>query len=126
MEEKKLAAQSKQSQMMMQDKNAQRELEIKFHDDDIAVKREQIAANLQLAGMREANANTRHAIEGQRIDTDKNGIDDYLDVRRTDVDEKFKLDQIRVGEEKLAETQRANLANEQLKQEALNKKPAAK
>jgi hypothetical protein len=126
MEEKKLAAQSEQSQMMMQDKNAQRELEIKFHDDDIAVKREQIAANLQLAGIKEANANTRHAIEGQRIDTDKNGIDDYLDVRRTDVDEKFKLDQIRLGEEKLAETQRANLANEQLKQEALNKKPAAK
>ena len=126
MEEKKLAAQSEQSQMMMQDKNAQRELEIKFHDDDIAVKREQIAANLQLAGMREANANTRHAIEGQRIDTDRNGIDDYLDVRRTDVDEKYKLDQIRLGEEKLAETQRANLANEQLKQEAINKKPAAK
>ena len=126
MDEKKLAAQNEQSQMMMQDKNAQRELEIKFHDDDIAVKREQIAANLQLAGIKEANANTRHAIEGQRIDTDKNGIDDYLDVRRTDVDEKYKLDQIRLGEEKLAETQRANLANEQLKQEALNKKPAAK
>jgi hypothetical protein len=126
MEEKKLAAQSEQNQMMMQDKNAQRELEIKFHDDDIAVKREQIAANLQLAGMREANANTRHAIDGQRIDTDKNGIDDYLDVRRTDVDEKYKQDQIRLGEEKLAETQRANLANEQLKQEAINKKPAAK
>jgi hypothetical protein len=68
----------------------------------------------------------RHAADGERIDTDKNGIDDYLDVRRTDVDEKFKLDQIRLGEEKLAETQRANLANEQLKQEAINKKPAAK
>lgn len=126
MEEKKLAAKSEENQMMMQDKNAQRELEIKFHDDDIAVKREQIAANLQLAGIKEANANTRHAIDGQRIDTDKNGIDDYLDVRRTDVDEKYKQDQIRLAEDKLAETQRSNLANEQLKQEAINKKPATK
>jgi hypothetical protein len=126
MEEKKLAAQSEQSQMMMQDKNAQRELEIKFHDDDIAVKREQIQANLQLAGMKEINTNARHAIDGQRVDSDKNGIDDYLDVRRTDVDEKFKLDQIRLGEEKLAETQRSNQAKEELQKEAIEAKKQAK
>jgi hypothetical protein len=126
MEEKKLAAKSEETKAMMADKNAQRELEIKFHDDDIAVKREQIQANLQLAGMKEINTNARHAIDGQRVDSDKNGIDDYLDVRRTDVDEKFKLDQIRLGEEKLAETQRSNQAKEELQKEAIEAKKQAK
>jgi hypothetical protein len=126
MEEKKLAAKSEETKAMMADKNAQRELEIKFHDDDIAVKREQIQANLQLAGMKEINTNARHAIDGQRVDSDKNGIDDYLDVRRTDVDEKFKLDQIRLGEDKLAETQRSNQAKEELQKEAIEAKKQAK
>ena len=76
--------------------------------------------------MREVNSNMRHAVDGERIDTDKNGIDDYLDIRRTDVDEKYKQDQVRIAEDKLAETQRANLAKEELQKEALDIKSAQK
>ena len=126
MEEKKMASQEEQTKALIADKDAQRQVEIKFHDDDIAIKREQIAANLQIAGMKEDNTNLRHAVDGERVDTDNNGIDDYLDIRRTDVDEKYKQDQIRIAEEKLAETQRANQAREQIQQNAINSKPKTK
>ena len=71
--------------------------------------------------MKELNTNTRHAIDGQRVDTDKNGIEDYLDIRRTDVDEKYKQDQIRLGEDKLAEQIRSNTAKEEIAKEKVNK-----
>jgi hypothetical protein len=121
MEEKKMASQEEQTKAMLEDKNAQRQIEVKFHDDDIAVKREQIQADLQIAGMKEMNTNTRHAIDGERVDTDKNGIDDYLDIRRTDVDEKYKQDQIRLGEDKLTEQIRSNTAKEEIAREKVNK-----
>lgn len=121
MEEKKMASQEEQTKAMLEDKNAQRQIEVKFHDDDIAVKREQIQADLQIAGMKEMNTNTRHAIDGERVDTDKNGIDDYLDIRRTDVDEKYKQDQIRLGEDKLTEQIRSNTAKEEIAKEKINK-----
>jgi hypothetical protein len=126
MEEKKLASQEGQTKAMLEDKNMQRQIDLKVHDDEIAVKREKIQADLQIAGMREVNSNMRHAADGERIDTDKNGIDDYLDIRRTDVDEKYKQDQVRIAEDKLAETQRANLAKEELQKEALDIKSAQK
>jgi hypothetical protein len=121
MEEKKMASQEEQTKALLEDKNAQRQIEVKFHDDDIAVKREQIQADLQIAGMKEMNTNTRHAIDGERVDTDKNGIDDYLDIRRTDVDEKYKQDQIRLGEDKLTEQIRSNTAKEEIAKEKINK-----
>jgi hypothetical protein len=126
MEEKKLASQEGQTKAMLEDKNMQRQIDLKVHDDEIAVKREKIQADLQIAGMREVNSNMRHAADGERIDTDKNGIDDYLDIRRTDVDEKYKQDQVRIAEDKLAETQRANQAREEIQKEALDIKSAQK
>ena len=126
MEEKKLASQEEQTKAILEDKNMQRQIDLKVHEDEIAVKREKIQADLQIAGMREVNSNMRHAVDGERIDTDKNGIDDYLDIRRTDVDEKYKQDQVRIAEDKLAETQRANLAKEELQKEALDIKSAQK
>ena len=121
MEEKKMASQEEQNKAMLEDKNAQRQIEAKFHDDDIAVKREQIQADLQIAGMKEMHANSRHAADGERVDTDKNGIDDYLDIRRTDVDEKYKQDQVRLSEDKLTEQIRSNMAKEEIAKEKVNK-----
>jgi len=126
MEERKMASQEEQTKAMLEDKNMQRQIELKIHEDDIAVKREKIQADLQIAGMRELHADNRQAVDGERIDTDKNGIDDYLDIRRTDVDEKYKQDQIRIAEDKLAETQRANLAKEEIQKDAINKRTSNK
>jgi hypothetical protein len=58
-------------------------------------------------------------LEKARIDSDKNGIDDYLDVRRTEVDENYKQEQIRIADAKLVETARANKVKEQLAKETI-------
>ena len=56
-----------------------------------------------------------------RVDSDHNGIDDYLDVRRTEMDENYKNEQIRIADLKIQETERANKAREEIQKEALKK-----
>jgi hypothetical protein len=58
-------------------------------------------------------------LEKARIDSDKNGIDDYLDVRRTEIDEQYKQEQIRIADAKLIETERTNKAKEGLMKESI-------
>lgn len=121
MQEKQLAAQQEQAKMQQQTEQQKREFEIQKHNDEIAVKREQIQADIQIAEMKEVSGHVKDA--NNRIDTDSNGVDDYLDIRRTDIEENYKNEQIRLAQEKLTETQRANLAKEKLQKEAINKKP---
>lgn len=126
MQEKQIAQQQEAAQLANQQAQAKLAFDTKKHDDEIAVKREQIEADLTIAGLREGSANARHAADkaenSARIDSDANGIDDYLDVRRTEIDEYYKKEQVRIAENKLAETQRANLAKEDLARLALKKK----
>ena len=124
LKQQQLQIQQQDSQSRSQIEQSKQMFEMKKHEDEIAVKREQIEANLQIAGLREASAADRMVLsetgkQMDRVDTDKNGIDDFLDLRRTDVDENHKKEQIRIAEEKLAETTRANLAKEQIQREAL-------
>ena len=129
MQQQQLEQQQQESQMMQEEAQAQREFAIKKHDDEIAVKREQIQANMAIAGLREDGTTQRflmdndrvnmESLQKARIDTDKNGIDDYLDVRRTEVDEQYKQEQIRIADAKLVETQRANKAKEALAKESI-------
>jgi hypothetical protein len=124
MEEKKMQQAQQQAQLEAQDRQAQRDFEMKKHDDEIAVKREQIQANLDLGHIREMGNEVRHQrTNDTRIDTDKNGIDDFLDLRRTDIDENYKNEQVRLEEERLAETQRANMEREAIQRAALAQKP---
>ena len=129
MQQKQLEQQQQQAQMVQQETQAAREFAIKKHDDEIAVKREQIQANMAIAGLKEDGTTSRflldndrvnmESLEKARIDSDKNGIDDYLDVRRTEVDENYKQEQIRIADAKLVETQRANKAKEELAKETI-------
>ena len=124
MQQKQMEQQQQQAQMQQQEAQAAREFAIKKHDDEIAVKREQIQANMAIAGIKEEGTTNRflmdndrvnmESLEKARIDSDQNGIDDYLDVRRTEVDEHYKQEQIRIADAKLVETQRANKAKEDL------------
>jgi hypothetical protein len=127
MQEKQLQASQQQAQLQDKQKQAELQIDLKKHEDEIAVKREQIEANLQIAGMKEVGADTRHlrdtAMYDKEIDSDNNGIDDYLDVRRTDVDENYKRDQIRIAEQKLAEQVRSNMANEKIAEKKASQKP---
>jgi hypothetical protein len=143
MQEKQLQAQQQQAQMAMQQEQAKQMFEMKKHEDNIAVDREKIQANLQIAGLNNAAQVDKNLMDVNkfvmendrineenlrkvRVDTDKNGIDDYLDLRRTDVDENYKREQVRIADAKLAETVRANKAKEDLLRANINSKPKEK
>ena len=89
-----------------------------------------MATNIEIAKIKEMGADVRDArakdIEQDRVDTDKNGIDDYIDIRRTDIYENYKINQIRLKEEELAEKTRANLAKEELTALSIKKASADK
>lgn len=139
MQEKQLQAQQQQQQMIMQQEQAKQMFELKKHEDKIAIDREKIQADLQIAGLNNSlqadrltldaskvmidnDTVNRARLEKARIDSDKNGIDDFLDLRRTDVDENYKREQVRIADAKLVETVRSNKAKEDLMRESLNKK----
>jgi hypothetical protein len=124
MQEKQLAQQQEQAKMLQQQEQQKQAFEQQKHNDEIAIKREQIAADIHIAEMKEVSGHVKDA--NNRVDTDNNGIDDYLDVRRTDIEENYKNEQVRLAQEKLEETKRANVAKEQLQKEAINKKPVTK
>jgi hypothetical protein len=121
MQGKQLEQQQQASQMQAQQADAQRQFEMKKHDDEIAVKREQIAATIEVANIKEMSTNVRHHMDSTQEDTDANGVGDYLDIRRTDIDENYKNEQVRIAQEKLAETKRTNMAKEEIQRKAANK-----
>ena len=123
MQEKQLQVQQEGQQMANQQAEADRQFEMKKHEDEMAIKREEIAAKLELGHLKEIAADTRDIRGNARVDSDANGIDDYLDVKRTEVDENYKNEQIRISQEKLAETTRANKAKEEIQREAIKNKP---
>ena len=127
LQQQQLEQQKQDSEMRAQQEEAKRAFEMKKHDDEIAIKREQIEADLQIAGIKEMGTEVRHqrdtGMYQKEIDSDHNGIGDYLDVRRTDVDENFKRDQIRIAEQKLAEQVRSNMANEKIAEKKASQKP---
>ncbi len=51
------------------------------------------------------------------VDSDGNGIADEIDLRRTEVDETYKEESIALGQAKLEETKRSNMANEEIKRQ---------
>jgi hypothetical protein len=117
MQQQQLAQQDAANKAAMQDKQAQREWEIKKHDDDIAVERERIESNILIASIKEENNNYRNSTNN--IDTDNNGVGDLLDLRRTEVDENFKQEQINLKQQQLEETVRANKAKEELQKKSI-------
>ena len=117
MQEQQMQQQQEMQQAQMQaDKEAQ-EIDIKKHDDDIAVKREKIQADLEIAAMREINNNYR--TESGLMDSDNNGIADELDIRRTEVEEKRNEQQTELNRAKLDEEIRSNQAKETLAREKM-------
>lgn len=120
MEQQRMQQQQQQAEMAMQQKQADNEIAMQKHNDDMAIKREEIAAKLQIAEM----GHMANAINKADEDSDNNGIDDELDLRRTEVDENFKQEQVRIADEKLAETRRANLAKEEIARKKATSTPA--
>ena len=122
-EQQQSAEQDREANMQMQ--QMKNELQEKmwqrddFHkNEDRKVEYAKIEAKRQEVMFKEESNFMR---EGLRIDSDGNGIADELDLRRTEVDENFKENTIRVQEGKLEETIRANKADEEIKKEKIAK-----
>lgn len=119
-EQQRMQQQQQQAEMAMQQKQADNEVAMQKHNDEMAIKREEIAAKLQIAEM----GHMANAINKADEDSDNNGIDDELDLRRTEVEENYKQEQVRIADEKLAETRRANLAKEEIARKKATSTPA--
>lgn len=127
MQQQQLQQQQQAAQLADQQAKMKQEFEMKKHEDEIAVKREQIQASIAIAALKEEGNNYR--TESGLLDSDSNGIADELDLRRTEVEENYKNESISLQRDKLAETERANKANEELKAKALEiqkNRPVAK
>jgi hypothetical protein len=112
MQQQQMQQQQEMQQAQMQaDKEAQ-EIDLKKHDDKIAVDREKIQADLEIAAMKEINNNYR--TESGLLDSDNNGIADELDLRRTEIEEKRNEQQADLNQAKLEEQIRSNQAKEQI------------
>ena len=58
---------------------------------------------------------------GPNVTAFEEELADYLDIKRTDVDEEYKQNQIRIAEAKLAEQIRSNTAKEEIAKEKATK-----
>jgi len=99
------------------EKKAQRE---DFHkNEDRKLKYEELNQKMEQALLKEDGTSVRDGLN--RIDTDSNGIDDRLDLERTENQRKFNDDRISLEYDKLNENKRKNKANEDIKKLAINK-----
>jgi len=121
MEQQQQAQESQQQmkQMEIQAEQQKTAIEIEEKAKDREVKVMEIQSKERIAMAKEMLADGRDA---RRIDTDKNGIDDRLDIERTKIDEKYKDETIQLKREELEEQKRKNKADEALKKKALNQK----
>ena len=136
MQEKQLQQQQQAAQMQQQEIQAAREFDMKKHDDEIAVKYAEIESKERIANMKEVAADIRDTNkanmevdkeqrQGEK-DSDRNGIADTLDLRRTDIDETYKINSINIKEREIAEKERSNKANEELKDKQIAANKQAK
>ena len=121
MQEKQLAAQQENAQMQLKEKQDTRAFEAGEAEKDRDLKREEIASKERMHELGQLSTHVRE-IEGREdMDSDSNGVADYLDIKRTDVDEEYKQNQIRIAEAKLAEQIRSNTAKEEIAREKATK-----
>ena len=112
MQEQQMQQQQQMQQAQMEQEQMKQEIDLKKHDDEIAVKREKIQADLEIAAMKEMNNNYR--TESGLMDSDNNGIADELDLRRTEIEEKRNDQKAELERDKLEEQIRSNQAKEEL------------
>ena len=94
-------------------------------NEDRKVEYAKIDSSLESIAMKEMGGTIRDDNKS-RVDTDKNGIDDRIDLERTEIQRTHNEDSISVKREQLAETKRSNMANESLKKQSLNKSTVTK
>jgi len=117
MQQQQMEQQQQMQQAQLQADQEAKQIDLKKHDHKIAVDREKIQADLEIAAMKEINNNYR--TESGLIDSDNNGIADELDLRRTEVLEENNIRKSDLQQAKLTETQRSNQAREDIQREKI-------
>jgi hypothetical protein len=117
MQQQQMQQQQEMQQAQMQADQEARQVDLKKHDDKIAVDREKIQADLQIAAMKEVNNNYR--TESGLMDSDNNGIADELDLRRTEAEERRNDQKSDLDQAKLSEQIRTNQAKEKIAMDKL-------
>jgi hypothetical protein len=114
-----MQADQQKAQLDAQDKAAEREWKTVEAEKDRQLKREEIQAKLELGHSSNIASDIRDGrkYENQDADLDDNSIKDTIDIRRTDIDERYKTEKIRLEEAALAETIRKNKADEVIKKQ---------
>jgi hypothetical protein len=110
------------AQLMAQDKQAEREWKTVEAEKDRELKREEINLKRELGHASNIASDIRDTrkydnTQEPDADLDNNGIKDTIDIRRTDIDERYKNEKIRLEEAALAETIRKNKAEEVIKKQ---------
>jgi hypothetical protein len=118
MQQQQMQQQQEMQQAQMQADREAKQIDLKKHDDKIAVDREKIQASLDIAAMKEVNNNYR--TESGLMDSDSNGIADELDLRRTEIEEKRNDQKADLDQAKLDEQIRSNQAKEDLAKEKMS------
>jgi hypothetical protein len=125
-----LKVQQEKNQLDAQDKQATREFEMQKHQDEVQLKREELELKRELGHSGNMLKDITDSRKYDNTDTDEdndydnNTIKDSLDVRRTVIDENHKREQIRLGQEQLAETIRSNKAKEKISSKKAIASPA--
>ena len=119
MQQQQMQAQQEQAKMAEEAKKADRDFEMKKHEDEMTIKREEIASKEYLAELGYTNGHLSDIRSSIMVDTDSNGIGDELDLRRTEIVENNNQERIALDTQKLEETKRSNLAKEKLAKEKL-------
>ena len=125
MQEKQLQQQQEAAQMQQQDAQAQREFLMSEADKDREVKYADIKAKLDIANLKEIASDHRDS-RNYDNDSDDNGIDDVLDLRRTETERVFKEDTVTIKQGELDERIRHNKVEEGLRKDDIKVKAKAK
>ena len=114
------------NQAMAQEKQADRQFKAEEAEKDRQLKREEIASKEKLHAVSEYGNHLRHTDNIMVQDENKNGITDYIDERKVDVQAKKNDDDLALEYARLAEEKRKNLAEEEIKRLAIQKQNSKK
>jgi hypothetical protein len=109
----KMASDERIAQIEAQEKQAEREFNASENEKDRQIKLMDIELKRELGHLKEIAADGRATIDTDTDDND-NGVGDFLDLRKVDIDENYKNAQIDLANRKLKEQERSNKAKESI------------
>lgn len=122
MAKQKMESDERINQIQAQDKQAEREFIASENEKDRQVKREGFAKDLQLGALKIQGDFQKDLEVDLDTDDNDNGISDYVDMRKVDIDERYKNAQIDLKQQDINEKIRSNKAKEKI----AKSKPATK